>query len=244
VDTQWTLTGLGIGSVSVGSAIQFSGIDNVLGGTAGDNFEIVPTGGLSGNLNGGTGTGLNSLSYAQYTTDVTVNLAVATAGNASAISGITSNFTIVMGGSGNDTLTGNSSKSSVLVGNAGNDTLLGGSARDILIGGIGSDTISGVSGDDILIAGRTQHDSSRTALLSILAEWSTTLRNFSQRTNNLFGGTGDRLNGANYLNSETVFADPESVDSLLGGLGQDWFFAELAEINDFNSSGNTPDRRD
>ncbi len=202
--------------------------------------EIAPSGGLTGNLNGGA-TGLNSLSYAQWTNDVRVNLAVATTGNATAIGGVTSNITIVMGGSGNDTLTGNSSKSSVLIGNAGNDALVGGTARDILIGGLGSDTVSGAGGDDILIAGRTLHDNNRTALLAILAEWSATLRNFSQRTSNLIGpGNADRLNGVNYLNAESVFSDPESVDSLLGGSGQDWFFADLAEATDLTAT----ERRD
>ncbi len=87
-----------VGSTSV----VFSGIENLTGGTANDSFEIAATGLLPGALNGGNGTGLNTLSYQSWTTDVVVNLASSSAGNATAISGVTSNISMLIGGSGND----------------------------------------------------------------------------------------------------------------------------------------------
>ncbi len=247
VNTQWAINGLGSGLLALGNVIQFSGMDNLTGGTANDSFEIAPTGGLTGNLNGGTG--MNTLSYAQWTAPVIVNLAQVAAGNASSVLGIASNFTIVMGGPGNDTLTGNSSKSSVLVGNAGNDTLLGGSGRDILIGGFGSDIITGGSGDDLLVAGRTTYDSDVAALSSILDEWSNTSRNYLTRLQNIRGtGTGTRLNGNNFLQntpSDTLLVDPGSADQLFGGLGQDWFITDDAtDITDQLLTGTAPEQRD
>ncbi len=239
----WLLHGLGAGTIQFGTQLEFAGMENLTGGTAADQFEFLPGGSLSGNLNGGS-TGLNSISYVSWSSPVTVNLSLTTAGNATQIAGLLSNMTFVYGGSGNDVLIGNATRSSVLIGNAGNDQLTGGTARDILIGGLGVDTLSGLGGDDILIGGRTLHDADDTALRMIFAEWTTTLRSFAERTANIFGnGTTARFNGDTYLNADTVIHDPESVDQLMGGLTSDWFFAELGEISDFTATGKAADRR-
>ena len=245
VAVSWTIDSVNAGEIDVGARIlRFESMENLTGGTASDSFEISSTGQLTGNLNGGAGTGLNSLSYEAWSSNVSVNLSTAVSGNATAVSGVTNNLTIVTGGTGNDTLTGNSGRNSVLIGGSGNDILAGLSARDILIGGLGSDTITGLGGEDILIAGRTQHDNDRAALLAIVAEWTSTLRNFSTRVSNLFGtGTGTRLNGSTFLNVDSVFNDPESVDSLTGGTSSDWFFADAPEITDFVTIGANADRR-
>jgi Ca2+-binding RTX toxin-like protein len=201
-------------------------------------------------LNGGTGTGFNSLSYAQWTTGVAVNLSVATAANSTAVAGVTSNIQMVTGGSGNDTLRGSTSKAAVLVGLAGNDTLVGGSQRDLLIGGTGADLLQSANGDDLLVSGRTAYDTNWDALKAIHSEW-TSARTFAQRTANIWGnGTGTRNNGAYFLNSnpadaitDTVFADTDA-DSLTGGLNQDWFFASVNDLTDFVGTGTAPDRLD
>ncbi|MFM8172956.1 MAG: calcium-binding protein, partial [Pirellulaceae bacterium] len=180
---------------------------------------------------------------------VLVNLSVATAGNATGIANVTSNLQMVTGGSGNDNLRGQASLMTVLVGLSGNDTLTGGSQRDLLFGGLGADTLLGNSGDDLLVSGRTSHDEDALALWAIYAEWIST-RTFAQRSANLWGnGVGTSANGSTYLNNaaadtiaDTVFADIDT-DTLTGGLNQDWFFAEVAEITDFTSGGATPDRR-
>jgi hypothetical protein len=248
----WIVSSANGGTLSIPSVatIAFSGVDGLTGGTGDDAFEILPAGSLSGLLNGGTGTGVNSLSYAQWTTGVSVNLSVATAANSTAVAGVTSNIQIATGGSGNDTLRGAASKATVLVGLAGNDTLVGGSQRDLLIGGTGADLVQSANGDDLLVSGRTAWDTNREALRAIFTEW-TSARTFDQRTSNIWGnGTGTRNNGTYFLNSnpadaitDTVFADADA-DSLTGGLNQDWFFASVNDLTDFVGTGTAPDRLD
>ncbi|MFM2217406.1 MAG: hypothetical protein RL240_1724, partial [Planctomycetota bacterium] len=231
-----------------GKTLSFSGVENLTGGNQSDAFEIAPTGTLTGNLNGGTGTALNAISYSQWQVGVSINFNSTTNGNATAIAGLTSNLQMVTGGAGNDTLTGYSNKSTILVGLGGNDTLVGGNQRDLLLGGTGADALTGSGGDDLLVASQTNFDAQRNALIAVYNEW-TSARTFAQRTANIWGnGTGSRSNGEYYLNSDssdqvtdTVFADG-NVDSLIGGLGQDWFFANLADSTDFSGSGTSPDK--
>ena len=156
---------------------------------------------------------------------------------------------MVTGGIGNDTLIGQSAKSTILVGLDGNDTLTGGSQRDLLLAGLGADTLTGAAGDDLLVSGSTFYDRNRDALFAIKSEWTST-RTFAQRAANIWGnGTETRNNGEFHLNSDptdsitdTVFADTE-VDSLTGGLNQDWFFASLDDTTDL-TGGALPDRLD
>ena len=245
----WTLNSAGGGILALPAAnISFIGMNNLTGGTGADTFEILPTGSLSGAINGGTGAGLNSISYAQWTSAVSVNLAQTTAANASAVGGITSNLQLVIGGAGNDVLQGQASKSTILVGLSGDDRLTGGSQRDLLFGGAGADMLAGSGGDDLLISGSTSHDTNRQALFAIYAEWISS-RTFAVRTANLWGnGSGANANGNIRLNSDpndsladTVFAD-SNIDALTGGLNQDWFFASLNDTYDFVGTGATPDR--
>jgi len=138
----------------------------------------------------------------------------------------------------------------VLVGLGGNDTLVGGSARDVLIGGDGGDSLSGGAGEDLLIAGGTIHDQSVTALLAILDEWSTTTRPYATRVSNLRGiGSGTRLNGEVFLRKSptaTLRVFPETVDTLIGGLNQDWFITDDANdvITDRVMTGPLAEERD
>jgi Ca2+-binding RTX toxin-like protein len=110
-----------------------------------------------------------------------------------------------------------------------------------MFGGAGVDNLSGAAGDDLLVSGTTSYDSNREALFKIYSEWTST-RTFAQRSANIWGnGTGTRLNGSYFLNNapepidsitDTVFADND-IDSLTGGLNQDWFFGTGTEIIDF-----------
>jgi hypothetical protein len=248
VATDWSIQSANGGTVAVaGKTVAFSGVENITGSTAVDRVIIGATGSLSGNLNGGTGTTRNSLSYADWVTPVAVRLNTTNvAANATAVAGITSNFTIVRGGSGDDTLVGAAAAPAVLLGMAGNDTLTGGSNRDILVGGLGNDSLTGAAGDDILIAGTTSYDDQEAAWIAILAEWSST-RTFAVRTANILGpGTTGRANGTNYLNraadsiADTVFSELGSTDNLLGQTGQDWFFSDFT--SDYIGTGTTPDK--
>jgi hypothetical protein len=250
VAATWTINSANGGTLAIaGSTISFSGIENLTGSTAADTFNFGASGRLSGNLNGGAGTAINSLSYATWIVGVRVNLAVATSGNATAITGLVSDIQMVTGGLGNDFLRGRAFLSTILIGLAGNDQLTGGSQRDLLFGGTGADILASGSGDDLLISSMTLFDTDRAALLEIQAEWLST-RTFAQRTANLWGnGTGTRSNGNTFLNNDsadsinnTVLSDSD-LDVLTGASDQDWFFALAAETADFLGTGLKPDRR-
>ena len=246
----WTISEANGGSLVIpGATVGFTSIENLTGGTGSDAFDIRSGGSLQGNLHGGTGTAINSLSYSTWTTGVTVNLAVTTPANATAVTGLVSNIQMVTGGSGDDVLKGQASTATILIGLAGSDILIGGSQRDLLFGGLGNDIITGADGDDLLISGITSFDKNRAAQLLLYAEWTST-RTLAQRTANIWGnGTGPRSNDNTFLNNSpadsitnTVFADSD-VDSLFGGLDQDWFFSLESEITDFLGTGAKPDRR-
>jgi Ca2+-binding RTX toxin-like protein len=247
----WTVSGTNTGTlISSASTINFSGVENLTGSLFEDSIELFPEGRVTGNINGGSGVGLNSLSYSQWSVGVLVDLSISTAGNAQGITGLTSLFQLIIGGAGNDVLKGSSNASTILVGLAGNDTLIGGMQRDLLFGGAGADFINGSGGDDLLVSGVVAFETDRTSLYLIHGEWQSA-RTFAQRTANLAGnGTGVRANGNLFLNSnvadsvaDTVFADSDS-DVMTGGLNQDWFFSNLDEISDFVGTGASPDRRD
>jgi Ca2+-binding RTX toxin-like protein len=131
------------------------------------------------------------------------------------------------GGNGNDTLKGGGGND-ILEGGAGNDTLTGGGGRDLLIGGTGADQIDGRGGQDLLISGTTDFDIDDQALMGFLSEW-TSDRTYAERIANLMGtGSGAaftaRLNGDYFLTANVV-VDDNAADTLLGGAGTDFYFA-------------------
>jgi hypothetical protein len=150
----------------------------------------------------------------------------------------------VDGGPGDDRLKGSWSDD-ILLGGEGDDLLVGSLGRDLLIGGLGRDLIVGDAGDDILIAGATLWDANDDALWAIMDEW-TSGRSFATRVKNIRGidnpEFGARLNrnsaeGVDYFLSPdgegqagtpTVFDDSER-DLLTGGLGEDWFLANIIQ---------------
>lgn len=134
---------------------------------------------------------------------------------------------LVFGGDGNDTLSaldaGGSTANNVLAGGAGNDRISGGSGRDLLIGGLGADALGGAGGDDIVIGGTTAHDANVPALLAIMREWGRTDADYNTRVKHLQGSLSGGLNGSYFLTSTTV-RDDNTLDSLYGNGGVDWFF--------------------
>jgi Ca2+-binding RTX toxin-like protein len=134
------------------------------------------------------------------------------------------------GGTGNDSLTGGSGHD-VLLGEGGDDVLIGGAGRNILIGGFGGDNLTSNAGEDLLVAGTTAFDADPAALGALLAEWASAT-SYAARVANIQTG-GGLANGARLVGDDsagqTAFADAD-VDSLTGGLGQDWFLAnQLAD---------------
>jgi hypothetical protein len=235
-DTIWQILGNNAG---MAGPIAFSGFENLQGGTASDTFKFSPAGVVSGSIAGGGGA--DWLDYSLFTTPVRVNLGTGIATHvAGGALGKVSQVENVTGGSGSDVLVGNSF-GNILVGGPGNDTITGGTGRSLLIGGTGSDMITGGSADDIIISGTTNFDASHTALMAILSEWKRTDKTYSQRIADLRNGGG--LNGAIRLIAGTTVHDDGAGDTLTGGAGLDWFFANLGpggvvdHITDRNNGG-------
>jgi Ca2+-binding RTX toxin-like protein len=234
--TLWQITGVNAG---LAGAVAFSGFENLQGGTGSDSFRFNSGGSLSGSLAGGGGG--DWLDYSLVTTPVSVNLATGSASRvAGGATGKVSQVQNVVGGAGNDTLVGNAA-GNILIGGSATNVITAGSGRSLLIGGTGSATMKGGPADDILIAGTTSFDSNHAALMSILAEWQRTDKTYAQRIADLRNGGG--LNGTSKLIRGTTVLDDDGSDTLTGGPGLDWFFANLGpgavrdHITDRNNGG-------
>lgn len=129
---------------------------------------------------------------------------------------------LLRGGAGDDALIGGGGND-ILVGNAGYDLLSGGRGRDLLIGGLDADVLQGDGADDVLIAGTTAFDHLDDGLLAFMAEWASE-RSYAERVQNLIDGSGNssRANGNYFLSDGTVLNDIVP-DTLIGGVGEDWF---------------------
>jgi parallel beta-helix repeat protein len=218
---------------------NFTGFENLTGGNAMDRFIIRSTGQVPGTLDGGAGE--NVLDYSIATSAIVVDFS-SSPRKASLVSNITDSFSLLIGGSTNDSLIGSPTRPMLIVGGSGNDTITGGSAYDILIGGLGIDTMRGNAGQDVLIGGRITFDTDLNALLSIFREWTRQDNNyanrFSDRVNNLSGATSGGLNAPYFLTttgSRTVL-DDRAADILFGNENADWFLSLSTEIRDFNVS--------
>ncbi|QRG08712.1 calcium-binding protein [Xanthobacter dioxanivorans] len=194
---------------------------DTLKGNDGDDILVGGTG--ADILDGGAGS-----DTASYTTDsagVTVNLLTGVATGGEAAGDQLSNIEVVVGGSGNDTLTGNAS-ANTLNGAAGADTLNGGDGDDVIIGGAGADTMDGGAGIDTL-----SYDGSTTAIKVALGEAGiqatstdtvTTADDYGDKfTNfeNIIGGTKADTFTGNSL--DNVLSGGAGADTLNGGGGND-----------------------
>jgi hypothetical protein len=216
----WVITGPNIGQVN---GFAFVGMQNLVGGTGIDTFRFTPAGSVA-SIRAGGNLG-DWLDYSPFPVNqpVSVNLATGSAtGVAGAAPGAVHGIQNVRGGAGIDNLTGNA-LGNILIGGSSSDMIAAGSGRSVIIGGGGGDVIAGGSGDDILISGTTTFDNNFAALASILAEWQRTDKTYSQRISDLRGGNG--LNGANKLVWGSTVLDDNNADTLVGGAGLDWFFA-------------------
>ncbi len=103
-------------------------------------------------IDGGTGT--DTLDYSGVSGTLSINLGSGTNGTAihtgtGAGTDTVSNIEVVIGSSGNDTITGNSSIATTMYGGAGNDSMTGGTGDDVFVGGVGNDTMYGGNGNDL-----------------------------------------------------------------------------------------------
>jgi Ca2+-binding RTX toxin-like protein len=196
---------VGITSTSVNAGVLSVGAN-----AGGSSFTITNGGNI--NVNGQPFSGVNQIVvYGQGGNDVVL---------------VSNSVTVpvwIFGGAGNDVITGGGGVN-VIVGGAGTDTLLGAAGRDLLIGGEGTDIITGGAADDIVIGGFTAYDADAAALDAIMSLWTNTSLTFGQRTASL-RTNWLKAHNANAANN-TVF-DDNAIDLLVGGSGNDWFFANL-----------------
>jgi Ca2+-binding RTX toxin-like protein len=195
------------------TTISYAKVPTVMldGGTGNETFEIksfAPT--LQFTITGGAG--INTLDYAAFSGNVTVDLRL---GLATGLTGGISNIQNVTGSKGND----------ILVGDANPNILIGGTGRNLIIGGTGADTLIGGPSGDILIGDYTDYDTNIAALDAIMAGWDSS-DSYSTRYAFITGGGG--LNGSYVLNATTVHNDFAN-DTMTGGAGRDWFFASLGD---------------
>ncbi|WP_341303147.1 retention module-containing protein [Pseudomonas sp. TMP25] len=135
--------------------IGLGGADTLSGGNGND---ILVGGAGNDTLSGGAG--IDTASYIDATSAVTVNLGLTTGQNTGGAGTDTlSSIENLIGSGFNDTLIGNNS-ANLLFGGAGGDTLIGNGGDDFLIGGLGDDTLTGGAGNDTYIwrSGDTGHD--------------------------------------------------------------------------------------
>ncbi|MFS0736762.1 M10 family metallopeptidase [Sphingomonas sp. 1P06PA] len=165
VNYDYALSGVTVNlatGVNAGGALGdlLSNIENVVGsafadtitGNSGNNLIDAGTGGLD-RLAGGTG--IDTLSYANASDAVSVNLQTNVTG-LDATGDTISGFENVIGSAFADQLTGTSSDNILnglagadrLDGGAGNDTIDGGDDADLIYGGLGNDSLLGGAGAD------------------------------------------------------------------------------------------------
>jgi hypothetical protein len=225
-DTTWSITASNAGTLTGG--FSFTAFQNLTGGAGADTFVFSDGMGVSGNINGGTGT--NTLNYATYSTSVIVDLQTNTG---TGVGGSVQNIQNVTGGS-----SGGSGVYNILVGNGGN-VLTGGDGRtNLLIAGGAASTLIGGNGDDILIGGTTAYDteSGLVSLKAIMYYWSTTTDSYATRVTNLTSGNGVPLLDATKVTSN---GGGNTLTGNHGGNGELNLFYGLSptsETTDYNAS--------
>jgi hypothetical protein len=162
----------------------FAGIQNLIGGAAGNTFAFGDGASVAGSI---VGSGVDSLDYTPYTTTVIVDLQT---GFATGVGGSVSGVRNVTGGSGAPV---DSSVYNLLIGNGGN-TLTGGTGRRNLLvaGGSGPSTLNAADGEDLLIGGTTAYDTEAglASWQAIAAEWARTDEDYNTRVSNVTTGNG------------------------------------------------------
>ncbi|MDA0698596.1 MAG: S8 family serine peptidase, partial [Chloroflexi bacterium] len=200
------------------SSLSYTGnsIETVIAGAGNDTFEFAAERISFGVIDGGAGS--NTISFAGYTSGVTVNLGA----NVVPAVSVYSNIQNIIGGVGADVLTGDAGVN-VLSGGLGDDVLNGEAGNDILYGNEGADTLNGGAGDDTLYGN----------------EGADTL-NGNEGNDTLYGNDGDdELNGnagndilygnagADTLNgnegADTLYGN-DGIDTLNGNEGADTLY--------------------
>lgn len=222
-DHIWAVTAANGGLID--NLFTFTNTENLIGQTGMDVFKFAPGGSVSGTISGGGGG--DWLDYSAVAQGVFVDLPTGKASlvNGGKVGGV-SQIRNARGSDVGNVFTGDG-QGNIFVGGAGSDLLVGGSGRNVLIGGGGADVIRGGSAGDLLIAGRTSYDDDNAALDAIQAEW-LSADSYGQKIAKLYAGVGPG-SAVKLQFGVTVFADPVP-NLLVGGAGQDWFFASPLDV--------------
>ena len=227
--------------------------DDFLYGEAGDDTLA---GGLGEDtLDGGTGTGKDTLSYANTdeglgTRGVVVDLSGSSGQTAKDTDGnkldTISNFENVIGSANDDKLTGDGN-ANTLTGGAGNDILKGGAGADTLEGDAGDDTLEGGAGADKIYGGAgedTASYASSTNGITVILTDSTGAgtatgegRDTFKSIENIRGGSGDdTLTGNDQVNT---LEGGDGDDTLEGGEGADMLIGGADNLGNPDGIGDT-----
>lgn len=188
------------------------GIENLFGSS----FDDILAGDAAANLLDGGG-GVDTVSYAQSTQAVSVNLDTGVNTGGDAEGDVLLGIANVIGSSYADTLTGDND-SNLLDGGDGADNLNGNGGADTLLGGYGNDTLSGGTSADLLDGGAGSNTASYAlSNASVAVSLSTGV------------GSGGHAQGDHLTNIQNLigssFADTLIGDSqanlLMGGAGAD-----------------------
>ncbi len=172
----------------------------------------------------GSNSGIDTLNFAGIVVPVTINLNVTS--SVSQQVHINRNLFVgsvefVVGGSSHDIIIGSSS-ANYIDGRGGRDILVG--------GGINTDQLVGGNDDDILIPGSSTDELNHPAWLTRFSElrdaW-TSGASYSDRVNSIRTGVGANLST---LQAGINVLDDSLLDTLIGGLGQDWYFKALNDV--------------
>jgi hypothetical protein len=222
----WQISAANAGTLD--RTVSFSGMQNLLGGTANDTFGFQTGGSLSGTLKGGGGN--DTLDYSAYRGDILVDLLLNTAG---LIGQGAYNIANVTGSRGND----------LIVGDGNANVLTGGTGRNVIIGEGGSNTITGGGSFNLLIGGTTIYDGNLPALEALMQYWDNpAATSLDQLVNPLKSKNGVTVNGQSLVFNKTTVQTNNAADSLIGGGGLNWFITD--KDGDTINNGNGPGSND
>lgn len=140
----WNITGTNVGTFN--SAITFSSIEVLNGGTGNDTFTFANGASISGNIVGSGGN--DAINLAAYSTPVSATVTGNNSGTITGVGGTFSGITNLQGGSGSDTFRINNggSLSGSITGSGGNDTLSYSTYSSPVSVNLQSNTATGVGG--------------------------------------------------------------------------------------------------
>jgi Ca2+-binding RTX toxin-like protein len=239
---------------SVGSDFVTAGAGNDSINTFGGDDTVDPGAGNDG-IAGGTG--INTLDYSSRTAGITVDLETGQTFDSAAGDDSFESFSIVRGGSGNDTLIGTPKSINSLFGDGGNDTLTAKGADDELYGGRGDDVLVDAYGSTLLDGGdgRDTADyfhSDHTSGVGVFLNGMGTQINARGEYDQLFDceallGTAfpDALygtDGNDLINGEgggDTIIGHAGIDTLLGGDGNDYLEDKDGNVDQIDGGAGT-----